>query len=137
MYRDPIKILNAPANGLLVVGCMNGVAGFITLVSGVLRLVGFTGKETLPVDRAEAAGFYFGTIATYAVALLSMLLAPVIIYAAYQMLNGQKLALARIASVLAILPLTSCCCILGLPLGIWSLVALSRPEVKELIRQQG
>jgi hypothetical protein len=137
MYRDPLKILNAPAIGLLVVGCMNGVAGLITLVSGILRLVGITGKEVLPTDRAEAAGFYFGTIATYAVALISMLLAPVIIYAAYQMLNGQKLALARIASVLAMLPLTSCCCVLGIPFGIWSLVSLSRPEIKELIRQQG
>jgi hypothetical protein len=42
---------------------------------------------------------------------------------------------AVIASVAAMLPCTvSCCCILGLPVGIWSLVVLMKPEVKQAFR---
>lgn len=41
--------------------------------------------------------------------------------------RGYGLALA--ASICAIIPLNSCCC-LGLPLGIWTLVVLMNPDVK-------
>jgi hypothetical protein len=42
--------------------------------------------------------------------------------------------LAVTASILAMLPCTSPCCIIGLPLGIWALVVLSKPEVKSAFR---
>jgi hypothetical protein len=34
------------------------------------------------------------------------------------------------AAILAMIPCLSSCCIVGLPLGIWALVVLSKPEVK-------
>jgi len=37
------------------------------------------------------------------------------------------------ACILALLPCGNCCCI-GLPLGIWALVVLNRPEVKDAFR---
>jgi hypothetical protein len=52
------------------------------------------------------------------------------IYAALQMkqLKGHGMSVA--ASVIAIIPCVSPCCLLGLPLGIWALVVLNKPEVK-------
>jgi hypothetical protein len=36
-----------------------------------------------------------------------------------------------IASILAMIPcFTSCCCLVGLPIGIYALVVLNKPEVK-------
>ena len=34
------------------------------------------------------------------------------------------------ASILAVVPCVSPCCLVGLPIGIWALVVLSKPEVK-------
>ena len=68
----------------------------------------------------------------YGIALVSLLLAPVIVYGAVQMMQGRKLGLAKIAAVLAILPLTSCCCLAGLPVGIWTFIVLSKPEIRTL-----
>jgi hypothetical protein len=47
-------------------------------------------------------------------------------------LSGRGLPIA--GSILAMIPCTSyCCCLLGLPAGIWALVVLSRPEVTAAI----
>ena len=38
------------------------------------------------------------------------------------------------ATILSMLPCTSSCCCLGLPLGIWILIVLAKPEVKSAFR---
>jgi hypothetical protein len=38
--------------------------------------------------------------------------------------------LAMTASIVALIPCISPCCVVGLPIGIWALVILSKPEVK-------
>ena len=55
-----------------------------------------------------------------------------ILFGAIRMLSLRNYQLAFAASVLAMLPCvtSSCCCVLGLPFGIWALVVLNRPEVK-------
>ena len=136
MNNDVLSKVRTPAIGLLVTGCLNGGIALLTLLSGLLRLTGLTGNEVLPTDQSERIGFFVGTVVSYCIALISLLLAPVIIYGAVQMMNGRKMGLAKIASVLAIVPLTSCCCIAGIPIGIWCLITLSRPEVKELFQRQ-
>ena len=37
---------------------------------------------------------------------------------------------AMTASILALAPCISPCCLVGLPIGIWALVVLAKPEVK-------
>lgn len=137
MNNDPLRNLKAPATGLIVAGCLNGVTAFLTLLGGIFRLTGGLGNESLPTDRPERIGFFIGTIGTYSIALISLLLAPVIVYGAVQLMQGRKPGLARIASILAIVPLTSCCFVVGAPFGIWAMIVLSKPEIKELFRHQG
>ena len=48
------------------------------------------------------------------------------------MLTRRFYGLAIAASILAMVNIGNCCCVLGLPFGIWSLVILARPEVKRL-----
>ena len=130
MRNDRLGSVRAPAIALLVTGCLNGAIGLLTLASGLLRLTGLTGHETLPTDRAERTGFLAATIGSYSLALISLLFAPVIIYGAVQMMNAKNLGLAKIAAVLSIVPITSCCFLMGIPIGIWSLVVLRRPETR-------
>lgn len=132
MIIDNRQKLRAPAIGLIIAGSLNGMTGLLALLSGLFRLTGIAGKETLPSDQAERMGFMIGTIGSYIVALLSLILAPVIIYGAVQMMQGKKPGLAKIAAILAIIPVTSCCFLIGIPMGIWSLVVLAKPEVKAI-----
>jgi predicted Zn finger-like uncharacterized protein len=54
----------------------------------------------------------------------------VILLGGIMMLAGRARWLGILASILALVNLDCCCCVLGIPFGIWSLVALSRPDVK-------
>jgi hypothetical protein len=42
----------------------------------------------------------------------------------------ESYGLAMAASIIAMIPCVSPCCLLGLPIGIWALVVLMKPEVK-------
>lgn len=68
------------------------------------------------------------------VGILSIPIAGTIALAAYRMRRLQLYGLAVTASILAMLP-----ChpgfIIGLPIGLWSLVVLSRPDVKAAFRR--
>jgi predicted Zn finger-like uncharacterized protein len=55
----------------------------------------------------------------------------IIILGSIMMLLGKMRWLALTASILAMLNIDCCCCLLGLPFGIWSLVALNNPKAKD------
>jgi hypothetical protein len=56
---------------------------------------------------------------------LSMLLSGI----KMRKLQGYKNAMT--SSILAMIPIVSPCCIVGLPIGIWSIIVLCKPEVKD------
>jgi hypothetical protein len=64
-----------------------------------------------------------------AVNLLIAALNGFVLFGAIKMLRLQSHGLAMAASIVAMLP-CQCCCLLGLPFGIWALVVLNKPEVK-------
>lgn len=49
---------------------------------------------------------------------------------AIKMLRLRSYAWAMTSSILAVVPCLSCCCITGIPFGIWSLVVLNRSDVR-------
>jgi hypothetical protein len=65
---------------------------------------------------------------------IGLLIAGLIIYAAIEMRNLRQWGLAMAASILAMVPCISPCCIIGLPMGIWSLIVLQKPEIKAAFR---
>jgi hypothetical protein len=127
--------IKSPAIALLIAGILNGLISFLTLLGGLFRLA--LGVEKMPVAEAERMGYLAGTLFGYGVALLSLIATPIIIYGAIQMMKGKKYGLAKTASVLAIIPLTSCCFLVGTPLGIWAFVTLINPEVKAYFFGEG
>jgi hypothetical protein len=58
----------------------------------------------------------------------------IIIAGSASMLSMRYYPLGFIAAVLTMIPGTSACCLLGLPLGIWTIVVLLRPEVRAAFR---
>ncbi|HQU86938.1 MAG TPA: hypothetical protein PKY59_27640, partial [Pyrinomonadaceae bacterium] len=84
MQNDVLGQLKFPSIGLIILGSINGLSGLVTLLSGVLRLTGFTGDK-LPTDQAERLGFFIGTGFFYGVGFFSLILAPIIIFGAMKM----------------------------------------------------
>jgi hypothetical protein len=118
-----------PAIALMVVG---GLAIALALFSLVLNLTGAAlvaggnrgvGQDDQAMATARAAGGVVG-------AILGVCWGGAVLAGAISMKNLRSHGSAMAASIIAMIP-CNICCILGLPFGIWSLVTLSRPEVKD------
>lgn len=120
-----------PAVFLLVTGILGAVGQAISLLFTILGTgldLADAGGSLGPSEEALAS-LMSGTMAVV-FAILGLLAAAVIIYGALKMKDLQSHPLAVAAAVVAMVPCVSPCCLLGLPVGIWALVVLLRPEVK-------
>ncbi len=63
--------------------------------------------------------------------VLAIIWEAVILAGASAMMRLRSYRFARVAMVLRVVPFLGCCFVLGAAFGIWGLVALNRPEVKE------
>ena len=66
--------------------------------------------------------------------LLGLGLAVLILVGGLKMKNLENRSLAMASAIIALIPCFSCCCLLGMPAGIWALIVLSKPEVKAAFR---
>ncbi|MGB2763451.1 MAG: hypothetical protein WBC02_12090 [Candidatus Aminicenantaceae bacterium] len=132
---DASKQVSGPSVGLLVTGIIGAFFSFLGLI------LSFFGTGFFTIWRDKVGEKYFGKedfvegffegVAGVASSIVGILVAAFIIYAALKMKELNQWGLCVAASVLAMIPCISPCCILGLPIGIWCLVILMRPEVKE------
>jgi hypothetical protein len=127
---DHLERLRAPATALIIAASLNAMIGLLALLGGLVRLSGLSGSEQLPTDEAERIGYVSSTVITYCISLLSLLLAPLIIYGAVQMMHGKKYKMARVAAIVAINPFTSCCFLVSIPMGLWAMILLGKPEIQ-------
>lgn len=68
-------------------------------------------------------------------AIIKLGVSGFIIWAALQMKELRQWTLAVVASILAMVPCFGPCCLIGIPIGIWALVVLMKPEVKAAFSQ--
>ncbi len=122
--------INGPAIGLLVTGILGAVGGVLGIAMNALGASMSTfgpargGGQSERLINAMAGG------AGIVQSIIHVALAGLIIYGALQMKKLVNFRLAMTASILALAPCISPCCLLGLPFGIWALVVLNKPEVK-------
>ena len=62
--------------------------------------------------------------------MVGLLLAGLVLFGALKMRKLENYGLVMAATIVAMLPCNCPCCCLGMPIGIWSLVILMKPEVK-------
>lgn len=88
-------------------------------------------KTPIPVNRPGfQAGYMFGFIMAIVGASLGILMCIIVLIGAVKMKNLRNYGFALTSCILSMLSPT-CCCFLGLPFGIWGLVALNNPDVKD------
>jgi hypothetical protein len=124
---DVRERLKLPAMGLILVGSINALTGLMLIVG---RLVSLLKGTPAPTDPDRRLGYMTWNVLSPVLGLLSLLAAPLIIYGAIQMFGAKRYPAARLAAVLALIPISSVCCVPGIPVGIWALMVLLHPEVK-------
>ena len=116
--RDKVK---GPATGLKVVAALGAVGAVLSIVLNALGVGMGTMEQESMAWMSGAVGIVINLIALGISAFIWM--------AAGKMADLKGYNQALVASILAMLPCTLCC-IVGLPIGIWSVVVLSNGEVK-------
>lgn len=146
--RSLREAVNIPAYLLMGTGALSVILWLINLLSSIVG--GGTGERELPPEFYSDPNlqpfreFFEGMLSAQAegpslvgilYSLLGVGLGVLIAYGGLQMTKFRMYGLAIAASIIAMIPCFSCCCcVIGLPAGIWSLVVLSRPEVRAAFR---
>lgn len=130
---DAVRQVQGPAIGLLITAVL-GLAGAV----GTLGMHAF-GIAIEPPGRhggdpfQQLINFSAGGLGMIQ-GLVQLAVGGVILYGALKMMKLQNYQLAMVSTVMAMVPCVSPCCVVGLPIGIWALVVLIKPEVKSVFK---
>jgi hypothetical protein len=132
---NPADLVAGPAAGLMVVGALVLLGNLLGLFSNLLGL-----NTPLPTSTGDAQMDHIiqlmsGTLGTIS-ALIGMGLGGVTLWAGarFRQLKNYNLVMAML--ILNMIPCcNSCCCLIGLPIGIWGITVLKKPEVKSAFLQ--
>jgi hypothetical protein len=126
-----LRLVKGPAIALIVVASLGtayyGFIGIFTLITGGVMFHQEMPANIPPQMRAIIEGAQ-GPLA----GLINLVIAALngfVLFGAIKLLRLQNFGLVMAAVIVAMLP-CQCCCLLGLPFGIWALVVLNKPEVK-------
>lgn len=119
-------VVKGPAIGLMVTG---GIGGLLSLWGMVAS---FLGMAAVPGMGEMYGGMDDGMFTAINVVsnLVGLAVCGLIFYGGMQMRELRSYGLAMTSSILAVIPCFGCC-LIGIPIGIWAIVVLMKPEVKE------
>ncbi len=124
---DASEQVSGPSVGLLITGILGGALSLIGLMLNLVE----TGIESVKAHRyIEGYADFAAGAAGVACCFVGLLVAGFIIYASLKMKELTQWSLCIAASIIAMIPCISPCCLVGLPIGIWCLVVLTKPEVR-------
>ncbi|WP_246357910.1 hypothetical protein [Pyxidicoccus fallax] len=117
------------------------VTSALTFLYGVVSLVRPIGEDDRAMiqqmmedpNMAPMRGvmeFVLSSSGRFLLSLPSLIINGLIFFGALKMRGLQSYGLATTASILALIPCCGPCTCLGIPLGIWALVMLRKPEVR-------
>jgi len=127
---DPQDAVKNPATFLLVVG---GIGVLVALISLLMNLLGAGLGAAGGGDQAAGAMLSGGIGIVFAI--LGAIGSVVVILGSLKMKNLENYGLSMAAAIIAMLPIASGCCLLGLPAGIWCIIVLMKPEIKAAFKQ--
>ena len=130
--------VKSPAVGLMVAGILNVLFSILSLVM-IAFMPAITKRLNAQLDQlhnpqlqAELHKSLENSTSAFGIAsnVFGLLLSVLILWGAFKMKSLQSYEFCMTAAILAMLPCLTPCCLVGLPLGIWALVVLRKPEVK-------
>ena len=115
------QMVSGPATGLMV-GAIIGIVAQILGVIVTLAAPAMLGEQAQQMMATGPLAIALG--------VLGIVIGVVVIIGAQKMKNLQSWGFALTVSILSMIPYISPCCCIGLPIGIWAVVVLVKPEVK-------
>lgn len=124
--------IQGPAIGLLVTGILLVIFALIGLVGNLMGATFRPPPGEVPPEFQQLMNVLEGMQGPMAIvsSLIGLAISGLVIFAAQKMRMLESFALVVTATILAMVPCTSPCCCIGIPVGIWVLVVLFKPEVK-------
>jgi hypothetical protein len=119
----------APAICMLVVACIALLLDLFNCVAAIADPVPAVDPQQPPFLQ-EMMKNTRGPVAAAAQGGLA-LVAIITIFGSIQMLRQKTWGLCLTASILSMIHFGSCCCVLGLPAGLWALITLVNADVKD------
>ena len=107
----------------------------MAILFGISQVLQIASGEVAPppnANEAERIGFYVGYWGSFGVTVVSGLIQPIVALAGFNLIRRKGLGLAKIGAILLCIPCISSCCILGVPFGIWGVIALNSNSAKQL-----
>jgi hypothetical protein len=138
--REAWRRAQAPATALIVVGVFSILTGLIFGLLAGAAVIAPDDEPTVvapeqPVDHEdEESERLLGVGLFVVVGLFQLLHGVVVVCGAISMLRLKSYAMGMTAAIAAGIPCTFCFPV-GLPVGIWALVALNHPDVRIAIQE--
>ncbi len=129
--EEALRAVNGPAIALMVTAILGFIVVILGLLMNTLTIGGLRmGMREMPnPEMQQFINMFSGTMGIVS-DIVGAVIGVIVLIGALKMRALQNYQLAFAASILAMLPCLSPCCILGLPFGIWALVVLNKPEIK-------
>ena len=128
-------LVSGPATGLMVVGIICALAALLSIASNVFGLgmgafgPGRGGGGGVPPQFERWATMMSGGVGIV-LNIIGLGLSAFFIYASSKMRKLENYGMVMTATIISMLPCLSPCCCVGLPVGVWILIVLAKPEVK-------
>jgi hypothetical protein len=134
-YGEALSAVSGPATALQVTGWLAVAIDILFLGLAVVELgVGAGAAGAGPKNQNAPMNAFIGGAFAIPIRIVGIVLAVLVIMGAGKMKRLESHGWGMASSIIAMIPCTGCC-LLGLPFGIWSLVVLNKPEVKDAFRQ--
>lgn len=130
------NLVQGPATALLVTGILCMIFALIGLVGNLMGATFQPPAGEIPPEMKPLFDMLAQMQGPMAIvsSLIGLAVSGLVVYAAQKLRNLESFALVVTGTVLAMVPCTSPCCCIGLPVGIWVLTILFKPEVKSAFR---
>lgn len=116
--------VRGPAISLIIVASIGLLLGFFGLAFDVLVLAGGFGQFVDPE----------GTPVRLIWGIMLLATSAIVLFGAIKMLKLESFGLAKTSAIIAVIPCIGPCIIFSIPFGIWALIVLGKPEVKNAFR---
>jgi hypothetical protein len=123
------QMVAGPAIGLLIMAALGILLQIVGIVMNLLGVTFPMQQQDLTPEAARMMHLFTGVIGVVS-GVIGIAVSIFIIFCALKMQKLASHGLAMAGAIVAMVPCFSPCCLLGLPIGIWALVVLSKPEVR-------
>ncbi|MSU57136.1 MAG: DUF4339 domain-containing protein [Pedosphaera sp.] len=119
---------NGPGIALIVAGSLYLLLACFRFLSTIVGF-GFAAAQRSGNPELDRIFAIAGPI-NLAIGVLTLVLGLVVLFGGIKMRQLKSYGLCMTAAIIAMIPCTFPCCFIGLPIGIWAIVILSKAEVK-------